>query len=783
MCGITVTRQVRRGTPILIALSLAVLLAWLSFRYVVVLHSDMVDLLPAGNTQRDRLMLDVLRSGPASSLILIGIEGAAPHELARISRSMTASLQGSGVFTLVENGQQTLDQTAEEFLFAHRYLLSPVTTPPAFASTALHQDFERLLNGLASSAMPLVERYGLADPPGAFLDIVHRWIGDTTIRLIDGVWFSRARDRALILVNSRAGGFDLGAQQTVARVIDSSFSAADPGQARLLVSGPAVFAREAAERVRRDVHLISIVSTLLVVLLLIWRFRSPIVIAAIAVPLVLSMTAAALTVQLAFGFVHNIALGFGVTMLGVTADYPVLLIGHRKLRESADGTLRRIGPTFNLAVATAVLGLAGMLFLGLPGLSQLGLFAVTGVLAGAAATRWVLPPLIVLADLAPVPVRDPARFLRIERLRTLRLWAVLPLAAAVVYLLAGNRPYFTNDLADLSPVPARAKMLDADLRAEVGAPDVGQMMIVQGPDAEAVLQKEEGVLPLLHTLRSEGAMSGAELAARYLPSAATQLARRASLPDTPTLVREVQDAEQGLPFRETAFSRFVADVAATRDLAPVTLAELTNPLIEARLHPLLLRHEDAWIGLVIPKDVARQDLVAAAFRSVPDTIYIDLHAETDAIAARYTAKVVPWLALSGAMAITILALACRDAWRVIRVVASIGAAELVTIAILLLVAQRLTLIHIVALQFVAGIGLDYALFFSRPQLDEEERARTLSTLLTCNAMTLVTFGLLLFCQTPLLQQLGMTTAIGAIAVMVFAFLFAGASPVTTSRLA
>ena len=72
------------------------------------------------------------------------------------------------------------------------------------------------------------------------------------------------------------------------------------------------------------------------------------------------------------------------------------------------------------------------------------------------------------------------------------------------------------------------------------------------------------------------------------------------------------------------------------------------------------------------------------------------------------------------------------------------------------------MINIVALQFVAGVGLDYALFFARRQLDEEERARTLRTLSICNAMTVLTFGLLAFCRTPLLRQIGLTVVIGAV---------------------
>ena len=99
-----------------------------------------------------------------------------------------------------------------------------------------------------------------------------------------------------------------------------------------------------------------------------------------------------------------------------------------------------------------------------------------------------------------------------------------------------------------------------------------------------------------------------------------------------------------------------------------------------------------------------------------------------------------------------------------------------TVAVLTATGVRLSLIHIVSLQFVAGVGLDYALFFARRQLDDEERARTLRTLVTCNAMTVLTFGLLALCRTPLLRQIGVTVVIGALAALVFAFLFAGERP-------
>jgi predicted exporter len=115
------------------------------------------------------------------------------------------------------------------------------------------------------------------------------------------------------------------------------------------------------------------------------------------------------------------------------------------------------------------------------------------------------------------------------------------------------------------------------------------------------------------------------------------------------------------------------------------------------------------------------------------------------------------------------------------VLAALAASGVVTVAALSLAGQALTLVHIVALQFVAGVGLDYAVFFARRQLDEEERARTFRTLVTCNAMTLLTFGLLAFCRTPMLRTIGISVVIGTFSALVFAFLFAGSNITEAER--
>jgi predicted exporter len=746
---------------------------------VVQVRSDIADFLPAGETAAARFMLRELRAGEAASVILVGIEGAAPADLARISAAMATALTASGRFELVSNGQQGLAPADEAFLFAHRYLLAPDAGARDFSVPALRADFQAVLRQMQSSLAPMAAQLGVADPTGAVAGMLHEWAGSSRIRSVDGVWFAPERERALLLLKTRAGGMDVAAQEQVGAAIDAAFRAAAPGGARYVAAGPAVFAREAAANIRADVELLSSVSALMVGGLLLWRFRSPLVVLAIAVPVVLSLAAAALAVQLVFGFVHGIALGFGMTMLGVTVDYPVLLIGHRKPGEPAAGTLLRIGQAFRLAVLTAVLGLSGMALSGFPGLAQLGVFSIAGLLSAALATWLVLPRLIVAVDLAPVAAGEPGRLLRIEGLRRWRLLGLVPVVGAAVVLVAVGGPRWEDDLDRLSPVPPASLALDRELRGELGAPEVGQVALVRGADAEAVLRREEALRPVLAGLVTEGVIGGAEDAADLLPSAATQLARRQALPDD--LADRVAAAMAGLGFRDGAFAPFVAAVAASRTLAPVTLSALSAPMLRARLAPLLLSRDGAWFGLVAFRGVRDPARLAAEFAGAPDVMLVDMKRETNELVGGITRRAWRWLAASAVAALAALLIGLRDPARVARIAGAIAAALLVTVAVLTAAGARLSLVHIVAVQFVAGVGLDYALFFARRQLDADERARTLRTLATCNAMTLLTFGLLAFCQTPLLRQIGVTVATGALLAIVFGFLFVGPKPAEAGR--
>ena len=202
-------------------------------------------------------------------------------------------------------------------------------------------------------------------------------------------------------------------------------------------------------------------------------------------------------------------------------------------------------------------------------------------------------------------------------------------------------------------------------------------------------------------------------------------------------------------------------------------AGVDSPELSARLEALLVARQGGWLGFIAPLGLRHPADFAALFRDRPDAVFVDVVTETDALVAGYTRSIVRLLLAGAAVSVVALAVALRDPLHVARVLVAVASALVVTVALLTAAGARLSLVHLVALPFVAGVGCDYALFFGRRQIDTEERARTLRTLLTCVTMALLTFGLLATCRTPLLRGIGETVAIGVCAAICCGFLFAG----------
>ena len=90
-----------------------------------------------------------------------------------------------------------------------------------------------------------------------------------------------------------------------------------------------------------------------------------------------------------------------------------------------------------------------------------------------------------------------------------------------------------------------------------------------------------------------------------------------------------------------------------------------------------------------------------------------------------------------------------------------------TAAILVLVADRLSIFHLVGLLLVVAVGSNYALFFDRPVASTGDGERTLVSLLFANLSAVIGFGVLSFSKVPVLHAIGLTVGLGTVLCLVF----------------
>src|SRR6185503_12017156 len=137
------------------------------------------------------------------------------------------------------------------------------------------------------------------------------------------------------------------------------------------------------------------------------------------------------------------------------------------------------------------LGFSALLFSGFPGLSQLGLFAIVGLFTAACVTRWVLPHIVPIQFHTK---RDGLRIARwIDALTKARLLVPMIVVLALGSFFWSGAPLWEQDLANLSPISIEKKERDQAIRNELGAPDVRDLIVVEGPSEEEVLQRSEAV--------------------------------------------------------------------------------------------------------------------------------------------------------------------------------------------------------------------------------------------------------------------------------------------------
>jgi predicted exporter len=766
--------------------------------------TDLSAFLPRSPTPAQQLLLEQIRDGLASRLILVGIEGADASTRARLSKQIARRLRADPAFVTVNNGEPVSAERDRAFLFDHRYLLSPAVTPARFSADGLHAALSDSIDLLASPAGLLVKSLLPRDPTGEMVQLLEQLDGGARPRMLDGAWASRDGARALMLMQTRASGSDTDAQKRAMAAIRQAFDAAAGASsaASLVMTGPGVFTVTSRDTIKSQVSRLSIVSIALIATLLLLVYRSFTALALGFLPVISGALAGIAAVSLGFGAVHGITLGFGTALIGEAVDYSIyLFVQSEQGGSDQQNWIKRFWPIVRLGVLTSICGFASLLLSGFPGLAQLGLYSIAGLMAAAMVTRFVLPHLLP----ANFRIHDVSAIglvlLRLVRRAAALRWAAVILVLAAGTILVLHRASLWNDkISSLSPVSQADVALDASLRADIGAPDARYLVVVAGASRESVLRSAEQVSKILQTQVDQGELAGFESPSRYLPSIATQRARQSSLPSPQVLETRLAQAVRGLPLRAQLFAPFLADVAAARSQPLLQAADLEHTSMAMAVDALLIRQGDHWsalLPLTAPKGAGinasriRAALGTTGATGLPDVLFVDMKAESDQLYSGYLHEAI-LLSLGGLLAIIgLLLLVLRSPMRVVRIIAPLAAAVITVTAGLAVFGQQLIILHLVGLLLVVAVGSNYALFFDRADHPLPDRLpsregtmaeaepigrtispRTLASMLFASLTTVAGFGLLSLSSVSILQAMGVTVAPGVMLALIYSAIFA-----------
>ena len=769
------------GRRVIIALWIVGLLIGGAVIMRTAFSTDMSAFLPRSPRPAQQILVDQLREGVVSHLILLAIEGAPPDTLAALSKTMADDLRADPAFGVVSNGDPAAFARDRDLLWRNRYLLSDAVTPLHFTPAALHAALESDVQLLGSDMGMFAKGSIGADPTGEMLRLVSAFGAQAHPAMHDGVWVSPNQDRALLMVETVAAGFDIDAQEQAVERIETAFATARQhvsatdrsiaANARLLETGPPVFAVQTRAHMKADVARFSLIAAALVAAILLFAYRSVRVLVLALLPVLSGVIAGIASVSLAFGFVHGITLGFGVTLIGEAVDYAIYLLTQTAPGAETAATLPRIWPTLRLGMLTSICGFSAMLLSSFTGFAQLGLFTITGLIAALAVTRWVLPVLSPRGSATTNAAVLATPMLALTRAAALRFIVLGFVIAAGIGLVFHRGGYWDDELASMSPLSTAEQSLDNQLRREVGAPDVRYLLVVQAPNRETALAASEQVAARLAPLVAEGTLGGFDAPGFWSPSLATQRARQAALPDAVTLAASLAQAIDGTPFRPDTFSSFLTDVGAARRQPLLQRGDLNGTSLALRVDSLLVRAGDRWLAMLPLRGVANPQPVATAVAGfdMSGLVFLDLKAESDRLLGTYLREALN-LSLAGSVAIVILlSISLRSLRRTLAVVLPLAAAVMCTAALLLTLSGRLSIFNLFGLLLVAAVGSNYCLFFERrvPDPDELGQTRMLASLVLADLCTVIGFGILSFSSIPVLRGIGLTVAIGACLSLVF----------------
>ncbi|MCO6551889.1 MAG: MMPL family transporter [Gilliamella sp.] len=526
----------------------------------------------------------------------------------------------------------------------------------------------------------------------------------------------------------------------------------------ILKRGVLFYSDNASIEAKKDISRIGSLSIIGIIVLIIAVFRSitPILLSLLSI--LIGIICGLVAVLMVFGEIHVMTLVMSTSVIGITIDYSLHYLTERLLNgnnESPYASLKKLISTLTIALCTSFIAYLVLLIAPFPGLKQLSIFAVFGLI-GAFLTVTCWYPFLV----KNLPVRQNIG----HRFSTfwLKLWENkkmqwITLSIAIVFIGYGfNNLKVDDDISKLQVLPADLQKEEQDIINITHQSSDQKWFIVFGDTAEQTLQRLESFLPKLEQAKQHGIFQ--QYQTINLPSIKKQQYNIALINKlAPEVVSSLQQIGVNVK---------IPNIEDSNDF--ITPEMWLKSEISQGQNLLWLSLPNGKSATLIPIGNVNQLSDISALSQVDNGIHwLDRHTEFNTMFTNYRIHLSQLIA-SAVIIICICFIFYNRKYGVIIALKS-TLPTLLSIGVALsvhgIIRQPLNLFSMLALILVIGIGIDYSLFLGN------HKSQTNSALLavTMAALTtLLSFGLLIISNTNAIMGFGIVLTSGIFTAFIFA---------------
>jgi len=769
---------------------LAVLCATLLWRGAPI-QTDLLALLPRTESNPNAERAAAALAAAGSNRVVILVSHTDPERSKAAARELASHLRASHALQNVTAEVPPLDPSRIGSLYAP-YRFGLLSEADRIALQRGEIDPQAwLVRRLASPVRLQIAGSLGADPFGLLdayvLDLPYRHI---RLSQDDGLLVAedpQTPERMHVLVTAELprSAFDDTVQKPVVAAVAAAEAAVQSVYGVQTLHTGAVFYAESARRAAsREMDWIGAISIAGIVVLLAATFRSIVPLALGLFVVGIALTVATAVVLSVHRELHLLTLVFGASLIGEAIDYPIQYFAayaEAGAKWDARRGLTEILPGLTLALLTSALGYAALTLMPFPAVSQIALFALTGLTAAYLSVVLLLPGLLARPhrrDLAAV-VEPARRFVAAcrRRMTPARSWIIG--ACVIVLCIPGwTQLHSHDDVRSMATRPPHLLEQETRIRAITGLQTSSEFFLIEGDTVEEVLQREEALGERLRGLAERRVIAHFQGVSAFVPSRQRQtenrdLVERRLLGDSAAL-RRTLDAV-GFPPDTAAqlIDAYRASAGRWLDLEHW----LASPAAGAFRHLWLGKTDRGYAAIVMPAGHQSSAPLKAAADGLQGVSFVDKVGSVSRLLRDYRVAFGYGLILAGVLALLILSrrYRARDCIAIVQP-ALLGVG--VSLAALGYAGVPVTLFSVLALLLVIGVGSNYAIFLVE---GHQRQGGAFIAVLLCAVTTLLSFGLLAFSSTPALAGFGLTLLIGIGAAVILAPLALTAAPKQPDR--